>query len=137
MPLKPSVDVPFPLCKHGAPKSQHESCRQHVQCRGITTHRFRSLPRTLQSTIKYNQDCNADILGTSSENTMRSPLVTTPTILHFLQDKVQASRTIYVIRTISPLLRPFIFPLMSLAMWQLCFVSCLAGGLLLLAFHIL
>lgn len=45
----------------------------------------------LHSTIKNNQDCNTDILGTSSENTMRLALVTTPTILHFLQDKVQAS----------------------------------------------
>lgn len=50
-------------------QSQHESCRQHVRCRDITTHRFRSLPRTLQSTIKYNQDCKSDILGTNSENT--------------------------------------------------------------------
>lgn len=83
-------------------------------------------------------DCNTDILGTSSGETVRSALVTAPIILPFIQDKVQASEKTEVIRTIFSLLSPCI-PLnkVSLAVKQLCFISCLAGGLLLLPSRVL
>lgn len=45
-------------------------------------------------TAQSSTHCNIGTLGTSSEKTTRSALVTASTIVHFLEDEVQASQKI-------------------------------------------